>query len=545
VLCGMAALITLLWVVGSGLLPWRAHVRERLAPTPPRGPVPHPNTTSVSLLRVEQPVDHFAASDTRTWHQRVFVRREWFDAVGRRGPVFVCVGGEGPPFDATVLVASVHCNDAVELAPVAGALLIAIEHRFYGPSPADRPLPSFSTSELRVLSSSQAVEDLTRARAAVARALNVPQAARWVTFGGSYPGLMAGYARLKLPHLFHAAVSSSAPWRAVVDMPQYNNVVAAALANEAVGGSPACAEAVREGHTHILARLNSATASRRDLEVEFNFCSKGALEDRPTALAWAGDGVISVPAQSNDPSCTDPACDIRAVCGMLLGTAHPLAAPTPSRKHARDDGPIHDSVAMPPLQPQLPLRAPTPDERVRALARVSRAQRGGECIATEAVDPEAAMAELLNTSSSTRAWPYQTCAEFGFFQTCEVGSACPFARGAVRLEESFRMCERAFGMNRSHVEAHVAATNARYGGVAPGASRVLHVNGDVDPWSALGVLESPGPAQPVHVAPGASHHAWTHPADTVVQEAVRVAKRVVWEHVQRWAGGRDSLLPAS
>ena len=39
-----------------------------------------------------------------------------------------------PPLDGTVLTASVHCNDAVELAPKVGALLVALEHRYYGTS---------------------------------------------------------------------------------------------------------------------------------------------------------------------------------------------------------------------------------------------------------------------------------------------------------------------------------------------------------------------------------------------------------------------------
>ncbi len=46
--------------------------------------------------------------------------------------MFLCVGGEGHPIDGSAVVRSVHCNDAVELLPETGALMLALEHRFYG-----------------------------------------------------------------------------------------------------------------------------------------------------------------------------------------------------------------------------------------------------------------------------------------------------------------------------------------------------------------------------------------------------------------------------
>ena len=44
---------------------------------------------------------------------------------------------------------------------------------------------------------------------------------KWVTWGGSYPGMLAAWARLKYPHLFHAAVASSAPMTAELDFQGY------------------------------------------------------------------------------------------------------------------------------------------------------------------------------------------------------------------------------------------------------------------------------------------------------------------------------------
>lgn len=40
---------------------------------------------------------------------------------------------------------------------------------------------------------------------------------RWILFGGSYPGSLAAWMRLKYPHLVTASVSSSGPLLAKVD----------------------------------------------------------------------------------------------------------------------------------------------------------------------------------------------------------------------------------------------------------------------------------------------------------------------------------------
>jgi len=117
--------------------------------------------------------------------------------------------------------AQVHCNDMVELAPQVGALMLAIEHRYYGESmPTSSELPP--VRQLQYLSSQQALGDIATFHAQITANYSLDTSPtttnKWVAFGGSYPGMMAGFARLKLPHLFHAAVSSSSPWKAQMDM---------------------------------------------------------------------------------------------------------------------------------------------------------------------------------------------------------------------------------------------------------------------------------------------------------------------------------------
>jgi hypothetical protein len=74
-------------------------------------------------------------------------------------------------------------------------------------------------------------------RALVAPAFNVSfPATRVVTFGGSYPGALSAWARLRLPHLVTAAVSTSSPVLASFDFLEYNAVVGRSLAQPLVGG---------------------------------------------------------------------------------------------------------------------------------------------------------------------------------------------------------------------------------------------------------------------------------------------------------------------
>ena len=67
-----------------------------------------------------QRLDHFDRNLQTTFQQRYFLNDTMFVETAASGvapPVFLCVGGEGPPMDSSVLVASEHCNDMVELAP--------------------------------------------------------------------------------------------------------------------------------------------------------------------------------------------------------------------------------------------------------------------------------------------------------------------------------------------------------------------------------------------------------------------------------------------
>lgn len=70
---------------------------------------------------------------------------------------------------------------------------------------------------LSYLSSEQALADLAYFISVYNEKFNVFPKPRWIVMGGSYPGSLAAWMRLKYPHLVHGAVSTSGPLVAVSD----------------------------------------------------------------------------------------------------------------------------------------------------------------------------------------------------------------------------------------------------------------------------------------------------------------------------------------
>ncbi len=272
---------------------------------PPRGPPARYFT---------QQLDHFDASASRTWQQAYYVNDTYW-VPGSDAPVYLCVGGEGPALDGSAVRSSVHCNVAVEMLPATKALMFAVEHRYYGcHNMSACPYTREDEEPLRWLSSRQALADLAAFHRHATAAYALAPANRWVTFGGSYPGMLAGWARLLYPSLFFASISSSAPVIAKLDMHEYNDIVADAYALESVGGSSECRQAIAVGHKNI-GHLMNTSYGRRWLAMIFPHVESAEwLEDVDNQRSFAADGVAYFPAQDNDPACTGADCDIARIC---------------------------------------------------------------------------------------------------------------------------------------------------------------------------------------------------------------------------------------
>jgi len=157
-----------------------------------------------------------------------------------------------------------------------------------------------------------------------------------------------------------------------------------------------------------------------------------------------------------------------------------------------------------------------------------------------------------------RSWYFQTCSEFGFYQTCPLDTECPYAKGYHNIDRDLELCEKMFGIGPEDVANSILSTLEYYGGwnLTPSANamdssipasgphllldqddqRIMFVNGDIDPWSELAVSGQ----QSINV-PGASHHFWTHKVQDSDETAIAIARHQIYEMVSSWL---ESISPS-
>lgn len=93
-------------------------------------------------------------------------------------------------------------------------------------------------------------------------------------------------------------------------------------------------------------------------------------------------------------------------------------------------------------------------------------------------------------------WTYQTCTEFGFYQTSNKKESIFGDR--FRVEFFIKQCEDFYGQeyDSDFVSESIKLTNDFYGALHPSTSNVIYVHGSIDPWHALGLVASENAALP-------------------------------------------------
>ena len=82
-----------------------------------------------------------------------------------------------------------------------------------------------STANLEYLSSRQALADIAKFHDHMVSEYHMTDANRWIAYGGSYPGSLSAWLRIKYPERIFGAVATSAPVLAEFDFKEYLEVV--------------------------------------------------------------------------------------------------------------------------------------------------------------------------------------------------------------------------------------------------------------------------------------------------------------------------------
>ncbi|XP_018795347.1 PREDICTED: putative serine protease F56F10.1 isoform X1 [Bactrocera latifrons] len=412
----------------------------------------------------QQKLDHFDdKQENITWKQRYFMN----DAFYRNdsdAPIFLTIGGE-----LAISPRWVTKGSWIKFAEHFGAMCFHLEHRFYGKS---QPKSDLSYENLKFLTSQQALADVAYFIRSMNVKYNFNSKQKWIVFGGSYPGALAAWARQKYPHLIYGAISSSAPLLAKVDFFEYLQVVKASLTTHSDNCLKALGRAFAELETLIRQPIG-----QRSVNEKFNICTpieESATKplDMSNFFQKLADNIAFV-VQFNKVNRPEAYYTIDEACNVM----------------------VNDTIGP-------------PFERLGIVNGMVLENLKEKCLDYKY---DNMLTEMRNISlfakvaNGTRQWTYQTCNEFGFYQTSNDKNDT--FGDKFKVDFFIKQCMDIFSesMDAKYLEQVVSQTNEFYGGLNPNSTNVLYVHGSIDPWHALGLTASNNPNIPTVFIEGTAH----------------------------------------
>ena len=343
------------------------------------------------------------------------------------------------------------------------AYYIALEHRYYGVS---NPVSDMSTPNMRFLSSEQALADA----AMFVESLQKKYTGPWIVFGCSYSGSLSAWFRLKYPHLVIGSVAPSGPVIPEANFTQFFN-------NFEHVASPACVSATTKAVRQIDGMF-ATTQGRATLSSYFNACQPLEAKDA-FMFKWTITEFLTTTAQWQNP----PGNQLDAACAQMTSNSDAVLG-WANAYNALNNAP-----------------APQP--------------------CTTFTD-EAFLAPLkqLALGNIDRAWYFQKCTEFGFFQVGYPGSSIFF--GDMTMDQ-VNFCQRIFGV--PNMTPNTQWTHAEYGALKLRGTNILFTNGLYDPWHTLSITQHSAGVEAVtyeaaHCAPMTAPTANDPPSLTAARQRV-------------------------
>lgn len=395
-----------------------------------------------SDMWLKQKLDHFNDADTMYWQQRYFVNDTFYK---EGGPIFIMIGGEGTAnpiwmVEGTWLQYAMNYN----------AICFTLEHRFYGKS---HPTSDLSVENLSYLSSEQALADLAYFITYIRDKYKlIPN--KLITLGGSYPGSLSAWFRVKYPHLVDGAVATSAPIFAVLNFVDYLGVVSQAL--DTTG--PMCNKMVSSAHMTVK-KLIQTEQGRMGLKKMFKLCDGIDLTDKMdmanfySSIAGNFEGVVQYNKDNRAfEGAVGTNITVKTLCDIMCDDTRGEAI----NRYAD----------------------------VNSLLLSTYSEKCLDASYKGMIDDLTKTGWNSSASEGGRQWMYQTCTEFGFYQTSDLTDQ-PFT--GFSLDFSLQQCIDIYGkkFTADLIQKGINRTNTNYGGYGMRPTKVVFPNGSIDPWHAL------------------------------------------------------------
>ncbi|XP_060082693.1 putative serine protease K12H4.7 [Ylistrum balloti] len=468
---------------------------------PKGGMLGRPNVKSNHALPpdmwVTQRLDHFNDADTSTWQQRYFVNDTFYK---KGGPVFVMIGGEGTA-DPIWMVEGAWIDYAQKF----NAFCLQLEHRYYGKS---HPTKDMGTGNLIFLSSEQALADLAYFITYAKQKFGLEES-KLITFGGSYPGSLSAWFRLKYPHLVDGAVASSAPIKAVLNFYEYLGVVTNSLATT----GQSCNKNVAAATDDLASKLQTA-AGHTALKTMFNMCDdldpsdpdyKLDVANLVSSLVGNFEGVVQY---NKDNRAFEGAVATNITVDTLCEVMNDASVGDPLNRYAK----VNEMILTAYSEKCLDYKYRAMIEDLQKTSWNSSAGEGG------------------------RQWTYQTCTEFAFFQSSDLSNKTQPFGSFFPLNFSIQQCIDIFGakFNRDLIQSGVNRTNTNYGGESLKVTKVAFPNGSIDPWHALGIVDDSVAGSTAIYIDGTAHCANMYPSTDSDPAELTKARQVITGLISAW-----------
>uniref|UniRef100_A0A1B0GB71 Prolylcarboxypeptidase n=1 Tax=Glossina morsitans morsitans TaxID=37546 RepID=A0A1B0GB71_GLOMM len=396
-----------------------------------KDPAPPAQTRGhVQVLSIKQRLDHFDENETRTWNMRYMANGEFFE---EGGPMFVYVGGEW-----SISPGYISGGHVYDMAKEHHGYLFYTEHRYYG---ASHPLPDLSTENLKYLNVKQALADLAHFIRTMRQEIPGMENSKAILTGGSYSATMVTWFKKLYPDLVAGSWASSAPLYAKVDFWEYKEVMRDSIR---LAYGEECNTRIRNG----IETLETMFEEKRAAEVKAMLHLCDNFDETNDLDVWSLFGEISDTfagvVQTHDGD------DIQQACKTIMDGADDVTGLiTYVLKKWGDPGTCNDLTY------------------------------------------NAFLTSLKETAynGAMRQWMYQTCNEFGWYQTSS-SKEQPFG-SKFPLPFYTTLCADAYSSNftEKFIKQQVDKTNDFFEGLELKVDNVYMTHGELDPWRAMGLQE--------------------------------------------------------